>query len=569
MLAEEHTGLVAIPLCDDDLAERTIASVGKYLVALSLSWGKKSTGKEAIPSASQKPSARHKQLHVLYLLNDLLHHTKYHNDSTSAYSTLTGSLQSHLVDLFHAASAYDPNTYAKHHTGISSLLDIWEKNGYYQASYIEKLRETVSNASKDYSACSALGPTELRSEDQGRPGGSAAYKNTPFMMPAMHGDPSTPYYDLPAGNMMPHIIPNSATPINTQLVKPLHFIAGPADDHLVTAVKDFMKDVDSLYDGQNAHEDEGICMDINELGQFVVRDETTGEIIGGDGYYGWSKAFCEKMKRRQNGTSETLRGRTGTDSFERSLSPRKRRRYTSSGSEQSRSRHRSRSWSAARPRISSQRRQSRDKPPRFSRSRSRSRSPLRQRPYRSLRSSSHSHSRSNSRSYSPPQRLPLSQSGHVAALPPPMPFQGSQSALTPPQPFTSAFPQGIPLGPRGIPIPPPPPPGYTGPWPPPPPPLPANASFTSTGNLPNAFPTFVPQPVAQIDSAYNSTSPPLSVGSRGYQDQPGMAEGNFGQRIQQQTGGTDGYGYGGPSVYPQNNGQLYGNRGRGGRGGWR
>lgn len=549
-----------------------IASVGKYLVALSISLEKKASEKEAVPSTLQKPSARRKQLRILYILNDLLHHTKYHIDSSSAYSTLTGSLQSHLVDLFHATSAYDPNTYTKHHAGINCLLDVWDQNGYYQSSYIQKLRETVTNSSRHDPGGSVLVLTQLRNGDPGNHDDPRACKEAPFIMPGTHGDPSTPYYDLPAGNMMPHVIPNSATPINTQLVKPLHFIAGPADDHLVVAVKDFMKDVDALF-SQSAQEDEGICVVVNELGHSIVRDEMTGEIIGGDGYYGWSRAFCEKMKRRHDKNPKTSRARTRADSFGSSRSPRKRRRYTSSSSDRSRSRLRSRLSTANQHEMSSQQRQSRDRPLNYSRSRSqspsRSRSRPRQRPYHSLRSSSRS--RSYSRSYSPSQRLPLSHINPVVALLPSLAFNESQPSLVPPQPFPPAYSQGIPLGPRGIPIPPPPPPGYNGPWPPPPPPLALSVGLTSTGNPPNAFPAFVPQSPTQIGGTYSMISLPLPVGSRGYQDQPGMAEGSWGQQTQQPPSGTDGCGYGGPPGYSQN-GPFYGNRGRGGRGGrggWR
>ncbi|KAL8793113.1 MAG: hypothetical protein Q9195_004319 [Heterodermia aff. obscurata] len=291
--------------CKDWLLKNAVSSalrtmaIGKYLVALSASFaanGKDAQNRELGPF--EQTPARRKQLHVLYLLNDLLHHAKYHTDSSVTYSTLTSNLQPHLVDLFGHASAYDSSKYAQQHRKLKELLDIWDQKGYYQSKYIDKLWETTTNAARlGYSG----GDNESRQQNGMSDDLVAGIKkNAPFIMPAAHGDNTTPYYDLPAGNMMPHILPNSSTPINPQLVKPLQFIAGPADELLANAVKAFMNDVELLY-GIGADDLKNVVMDIDELGQPAIRDEITGDLIDGESYYGWSRAFCEKMKRRRSG----------------------------------------------------------------------------------------------------------------------------------------------------------------------------------------------------------------------------------------------------------------------------
>jgi hypothetical protein len=98
--------------------------------------------------------------------------------------------------------------------------------------------------------------------------------------------------------MMPHIVPNSAIPIHPKLIKPLQFVAGPADESLVNALKDFMKEVECI-GGLEDDFDEANLRDIDELGQIIIKDLVSGEITGGDGYYGWSRSFCQKMKRRK------------------------------------------------------------------------------------------------------------------------------------------------------------------------------------------------------------------------------------------------------------------------------
>ena len=492
-------------------------------MALSASFKKSVDGDESASSNEEGPSGRRRQLYILYLLNDLLHHTKYHSVSSLAQSTLTVGLQSHLTALLGHASAYNPDVYASQHRKIKGLLDIWETNGYYQSSHVGVLRDTVSNAAK-------LGFTKNDGESKSSNSvGNEAFgeerREAPYTMPASHGDLSTPFYDLPAGNLLPHILPNSATPINPQLVKPLQFVAGPADESLATAVNNFLQKVESL-DGMSFG-DEAKNMDLDELGQSVLRDEITGHVLEGEGYYGWSRAFCERMKRRGEGAEDFTKVARRDISTDRSLSPRKRRRYSDSGSSRNRGRSRSSSlgpregtryWNEQRS---------------LSRSGSRSRD---KRQYRSLRSRSRSISRSAS--YSPPQTMPAFQQP-VSVMHTQPSFQTPpQGPSPPPPPFPHAFAQSFPLGPGGVPTPPPPPPNYQGQWPPPPPPLP-NPNATSP---PNFAPT--PPPPTGPRVYHNQGPPPFPPGPQS----------NFQGQMQQHPGA-----WGQP---PPSGGYLQGVRGR-------
>src|SRR5205807_2209290 len=105
----------------------------------------------------------------------------------------------------------------------------------------------------------------------------------PLLLPPFHGDPSLPFYDLPAANMLPHLIPNSPTPINPRLMKPIQFSTLVPNESLATAVKDLIKSVDDLFNG-----DDALMEDPDAIGGG-----------GGEGYYGWSRDFCEKMKQKK------------------------------------------------------------------------------------------------------------------------------------------------------------------------------------------------------------------------------------------------------------------------------
>lgn len=445
------------------------------------------------------------------------------------------------MDLVGAASAYSVEVYVKHHKSITDLLEIWEGKSYYQPSYFQKLRATASNASRFGFAST---------DDDSKPSEevlSEGKKDAPYLLPPSHGDALTPFYDLPAGNMMPQITLNSARAINPQRLKALEFTAGPADENLVTAVKDFLKNVEPLdaHGFENREDD----VDIDELGQFVLGDEISGKALEGEGYYGWSRAFCENMKTRGLGLGEIGRTVELVGSIYKGLGPRKRRRYSDSGSSESRDRAMDRSRSGSLSSNQGSRHRN------GQRSTSESRHPSRdQRRYQSLRS----RSQSRSPSYPPPQTVPNIPRPPPQADPPPMQQPRAHGSSPPPSvPFPHPFLKGFPVGPGGAPIPPPPPPNYHGPWPPPPPPIP----YPTAGN---AVPALAP-PTGKVGP--NNSAPTFSgVPQLGFQSHTPL---NFGGWSRQQFGHVSGHPHeerGG--VQQPFNGSAQDGRGRGyGRGG--
>ncbi len=531
-------------------AART-AAVGKYLVAFSRSVSPADEGDKSTSSTLKKTLDRHKKLHILYLVNDLLHHTKYHVKSSSIYLTLSENLQTHLVDLIGHASAFDAGVYIRHQGKINDLLDLWQHKEYYQPAYIKKLRETVHGAAQ-FGYPTAV-ESSRRSNDSAEQA-TGQSKDVPYIMPAAHGDSSMAFYDLPAANMMPHIVPNRAAPINPQLVKPLQFAAGPADEILKAAVKDLLEDVHSLY-GTADHDVESDRIDIDALGQPAIRDETTGEVKGGEGYYGWSRVFCDRMKSKHDGRDRIGHNMKRDQSADRSVSPRKRRRLSFSESSSGRSRSRSRALSSS---------------PSGSRSRTRVFAHGRRRSYSRSRSSSRRRRTSNRRKYdssrSPEQsrRQPDSRSESRSYSPqPPTNFQQPAPSQMPARPLSTTFNGAFSVPINGLPIPPPPPPNYKGIWPPPPPPLPPHLIQgqppPAQANVIPSFSNFVPPPpppAANLGQVPASSLPQAPSGFPGHQVQTQMYL----------SGGTvpqSGHGSG-----PLYNGRGGPRPGRGGRAGW-
>lgn len=374
-----------------------VVLLGKYLVALSPSLTK--------PPSGPSPSPRRQRLHMLYLVNDILHHTTRNEPSP----TFPEEIKPFLKDLFTAAIA--PGA-VKQLAKVERLLNLWKTQAYYPAPFTADLLTAV----RDVEAGNKSASSPRDNPATGRP----------LLLPPSHGDPSLPFYDLPAANILPHIKENAPTPINPRLLKPIQFSTLTPSEPLAKAVKDFLVSVEGIFSGGDIS-----AGDPDAVGGLL------GSAGGGESYYGWSRSFCEEMRNKKRAAAE------GKSSRSEGRTSHSRRRGSYSDSERSGSYSRSRS-------------------------RSRSRSGGRRR-YRESRSRSPS-SRSRSRS---PARPSFGQSQPaLQGIPPPPP----QPHLNyPPELTQQHYPP-----PQGYPPPPPPPPipqmPYAYPqgqyWPPPPPPPP-------------------------------------------------------------------------------------------------
>ncbi|KAK2777765.1 hypothetical protein CKAH01_11962 [Colletotrichum kahawae] len=448
-----------------------VAALGKYLAALSKSFpGENKT----------KPSSRRKRLHILYVLNDVLYHAVVRERD----ARLATELQPSLPPLFHAAASF--RNCPKHMRKLDDLLSLWDQEKYFSTHTIADLRETVKEAPHGGKVTKAT-DGEGASNQTGSNLAVKPAKDAPYMIPSMHGDPNTPWFDLPAANWLPHLEPNSTKPMNPNMIKPLQLAPGPADKALAKAVKDLLADVERLYSKSAASQQpDQQSTDLSEMGERVVLDEVTGEVIGGETYYGWSRNFCEKMKQRKKGKPggdrrSRGRGRSSSRSRSRSFSPGRSSRSDSPPafkrrrlSPDSRSRSPSRSRSHSRDRRQSPPRKGRYNSRDYSRSRSRSHSRSRS-PYRSR---SRSRERGGGRGRGDSSRSPLPTLGsgryndesgqgyNQQPPPPPPPSHHTPAAF---QPYPPPPPNAV-GGFGHFPPPPPPPQGFQGAWPPPPPP---------------------------------------------------------------------------------------------------
>ncbi|RPB26929.1 hypothetical protein L211DRAFT_773189, partial [Terfezia boudieri ATCC MYA-4762] len=289
-------------------SKQRATSLGKYLLALAQSFNAAgcSTKPTPSPDTPKKTSGRKKALAVLYLVNDVLYHKRF----IAPDPLFAREIQSFLADI--VASCLYPGA-VKQLRRMNYVLDQWQEKQYYSLSFLETLRAKANDTSSNTADTLSPATEHKPVGDVVRPASKEESEQL-LLLPAFHGDPSLPFYDLPAANMLPHIIPNSTAPINPRLVRPIQFPNSTPSEGLSNAVKEFLKSAEAMFSGENIGD-----VDSDSVGGVWGKD--------GEGYYGWSRTFCEKMleKRKGNGKNRDE---------DQSSRDRGRRGYSTSGYQQ-------------------------------------------------------------------------------------------------------------------------------------------------------------------------------------------------------------------------------------------
>ncbi|RSL42109.1 hypothetical protein CEP53_012372 [Fusarium sp. AF-6] len=246
-----------------------IAALAKYLGILS----------KSLQDDGSRPSLKRKRLHLLYVLNDVFYHV-IKRKGDGKFATLWDGV---LPSLVASAAAFD--NCPKHKAKLENLVRLWEEKKYFSTDIISKLKDALASGV-------ASQPTETPQISNAP---IRLAKDAPYTLPSLHGDPSTPWYDLPATTWLPHLTPNSTKPMIPDLIRPIQLAPGPADKVLVDAVQGLLGEVERMFSREQKLNDEP-GVDLNELGERVLLDEITGEIIGGETYYGWSQVETEAVR---------------------------------------------------------------------------------------------------------------------------------------------------------------------------------------------------------------------------------------------------------------------------------
>ncbi|KIH95030.1 hypothetical protein SPBR_03434 [Sporothrix brasiliensis 5110] len=299
------------------------AAVGRYLVALAHSFSPE-TRRTTSETEAKPTSARRKRLHLLYVISDVLYHVAFRSTAPDGDNAtrppFVANIEPSLLPLVSSAAAFvrAPKQLAK----LNDLLDLWASQNYVGDNVLQQLRtaidegprraeEALQKQAKDKASgkhqkgLAAAGATSTGASKEAK-----ETKEAPFLLPALHGDPAVPWYDWPAATWLHVLEPNSTRPMNPAALQPLQLAPGPAPPALEASVRALLADVDRMYEGEGGEGGEDgkdsemsaaadIDSDVNALGERIDVDVLSGDIVGGDTYYGWSRAFCKSMKERR------------------------------------------------------------------------------------------------------------------------------------------------------------------------------------------------------------------------------------------------------------------------------
>ncbi|PON26838.1 hypothetical protein TGAM01_v204340 [Trichoderma gamsii] len=224
-------------------------ALGKFWAVLSKNLAAESDGKK-------RRSAKRRRLHLLYIVNDVLYHEVVRQSNRKLGETWAGVLPAMIGN----AAAFD--NCPKHKSKLKGLIDLWEEKGYFTPEVVGQLRTALANGSAEITAVNLeLSESSLK-----------LAKDAPYTLPSFHGDASIPWPMIP------------------DQIRPIQLAAGPAEKRVVDAVKMLLKDADYIYAKKTEPSDD-LQTGFSELGERIIVDEITGEVIGGKSYYGWSRQF--------------------------------------------------------------------------------------------------------------------------------------------------------------------------------------------------------------------------------------------------------------------------------------
>ncbi|KAL6807412.1 hypothetical protein GGI42DRAFT_341480 [Trichoderma sp. SZMC 28013] len=225
-------------------------ALGKFWAVLSKNLAVENDGK--------RPSTKRRRLHLLYIANDVLYHAVVRQSNRKLGEAWAGILPAMIGN----AAAFD--NCPKHKSKLSELIKLWEDKAYFSPEVVAQLRTALSNGSAEITAVNLeLSESSLK-----------LAKDAPYILPSFHGDASVPWPMIP------------------DQVRPIQLAAGPAEKRVVDAVKTLLKDADYIY-SKDSDPGDDLHTGYSEMGERIILDEITGEVIGGESYYGWSRQFCE------------------------------------------------------------------------------------------------------------------------------------------------------------------------------------------------------------------------------------------------------------------------------------
>jgi hypothetical protein len=202
--------------------------------------------------------------------------------------SVEAAFKPHLLKLFSYASSLRTRNNKYFLGKIQDIVENWKIRKYYTDDFLDKLAVVVKNAGN----LGGIEEIEQEGKEQEDEDATGTRKEAPYQLPKSHGDPSMPWYHLPAGVMLHSmsLYPHSA--IHESDMKPIPLKAGPARPDLENAVRSLLEKASRL---DEEGDDQTEMVDINIMGQKTFRNRETGVETKEDTYYGFTKEFADAL----------------------------------------------------------------------------------------------------------------------------------------------------------------------------------------------------------------------------------------------------------------------------------
>ena len=270
-----------------------IASFGEYLVSLSayLAEGKKYSQKERITA----------RLHILYVISDVLHASKYHHmdflpkgtgdinalakpkksdslpdtEEECFTDSLGEGLKPHIAQLVRLTALDMGTEGSTEEAKLRDMVDWWRESELLTSQHFLLVEESMARA---------------LDQAQGRKG--------KYTLPSRFGGQNT-WHDLPASYMLALLARSPDRPINIDELKPIKFDKPEPSQQVCERLDQYFDSIDLHFspDADNpTGETERYKLGLDPMGHLVKEDKATGarEVVCNG--YGWSMKLCEDMQ---------------------------------------------------------------------------------------------------------------------------------------------------------------------------------------------------------------------------------------------------------------------------------
>jgi len=327
-----------------------VDAFGGFLTSISAAYSAEKQKKDGMG----KREIKAKLWPLTFIVNELLHTTKFHMRDRRQYDESIPTLRLPIINLVKDLSQFRRSAHPKQFKRVLALLGLWHKHDYFDKSYIESLKTLVESEGQQLPAEAkdliagkqkrtngeAEAPRKRKKLDPSKGiqilgGIDNVGEDGEWKLPEWHGGENTPWHLLPAASWMKPLRitdHDRGQGMRKNDFRAINFGGDNVSKQVRKEVMKLLKQADEMYKPSS---DTGKRIEYDQMGRKMevvkIRKGADGKIkkyIKYETYYGWSPKFLDEMyKHPEKGfLAEIQRPISRTRSPSMSSSPPPKRR---------------------------------------------------------------------------------------------------------------------------------------------------------------------------------------------------------------------------------------------------